>query len=443
MKLKGITGKKLANGLGVTHSTARQYLAYGVRFDQFSFRRTLCLLLDIPPILLGLDEQAIEGALTDEALGQLVYDHRNQQRWTQHQLGQALDPCLCKDSIALLEKGKRLDSMQRRRALSFILSIPPALLGLAEPPAVTQVPNIIVAKTATSLSGMLSAYKSTQAEIFESYYQGTGSDRLPEVASQLRTLRQALTVANRESQRVELLNLQAMHHTFSIWVSKEECNYKLALSHANKEVDLVQSVLDETDWRTRDRLAMAYLWRAQIWRESGDLKKAVQDIDQAVFYANGTSNLTICRTYTEAGTVHALAGEYGKGKAYGEALLERAGKMFPIKEEDPYHGRITRGFFYIRRAMALQNEGAIKDARDADTDSIKIRTLALNIEEANMRLKQGEYEESAKLAVQSLDTARLIKSNFNIIRIGNLYEELKKHKDIPEVARLSLFFLSQ
>jgi transcriptional regulator with XRE-family HTH domain len=446
MKLKGFTGKKLANELGVTYNAARQYLASGIRFDQYSLRRALCIVLDIPPLLLGLDEQAIQEGLTDEVLGQLVYDYRNHKRWTQHQLGQALDPCLCKDSIALIEKGKRLDSMQRRRALSFLLSIPPTLLGLAEPPAVAPVPRVILPKTAVSLSGALPEYRNVQAQIFDSYYKGVGKECLPEVANQLQTLQQALTVANRNNQRTEIIDIQEIYHNFYVWQGREDCNYKLALSHANKGIELAQSILDETDWHSRDRLAHAYLYRSELWREYGDMKKAVQDADKAVHYANGTSSLTICQTYIEAGIVHALAGELGKGKAYGEALLERAGNMFPLKEEDPHYANITkfnRGFFHLRRAMALRTEEAIKDARDADNGSVTRRTLILNIEEANIYLKQGEYEEAAKLAVQSLDTARSLKSNVNIMRIGNLYQGLKDHIDIPEVARLSLFYLSQ
>jgi hypothetical protein len=45
--------------------------------------------------------------------------------------------------------------------------------------------------------------------------------------------------------------------------------------------------------------------------------------------------------------------------------------------------------------------------------------------------------------VQSLDTARSINSKLNIVRIGGLYDGLKDHMDIPEVARLSLFYLAQ
>jgi transcriptional regulator with XRE-family HTH domain len=442
MKMKGFTGKKLANELGVTHSAARQYLASGVRLDQFSLRRALCTILDIPPILLGLDEQAIQETLTNEELGQLVYDYRNHKRWTQHQLGQALDPCLCKDSIALIEKGKRLDSMQRRRALSFLLSIPPTLLGLAEPPAAKLVSPIIVPKTAISLSGALADHKNLQAQIKDSYYLGQGQKRLPEIASALGTLQNSLKVATGH-QREQVIDLSVMYHSFYVWIGREELNYRMALTHADKAVELANALLDKGDWRSRDRLATVYLYRAEAWRECGNMGNAVQDIEAALHYANGTSTLTICRTHTEAGTIHSLAGEYGKGRAYGESLLERAGKMFPIKEEDPYDGRFDRVFFYLRRAMALRTEEAIKDARDADNGSVPRRTLILNIEEANTYLKQGEYEEAAKLAVQSLDTARSLKSNVNIMRIGNLYQGLKDQMDIPEVARLSLFYLSQ
>ena len=95
--------------------------------------------------------------------------------------------------------------------------------------------------------------------------------------------------------------------------------------------------------------------------------------------------------------------------------------MFPIREEDGYYGRFSRGFFYLRRAMALQNEEAIKDARDADTGSVSRRTLILDIEEARMHLKRRSYDEAARIAVQSLDTARSINSKLNIVRIGSFF----------------------
>jgi hypothetical protein len=396
--------------------------------------------LDIPPALLGLSSQQ---ELTSEELGKLVSRHRNQQCWTQQQLGQALDPCLCDASVMLLEKGKGLDSMKRRRALSLILSIPPALLGLAEPIQDAPAPSLLLPNTARGLSGALVEHKTMQEQLFNSYYAGLGKGHLPEVAIQLQTLQQSLGVANRESQRLAIVNMQEIYHIFYVWVGREDCNFKLALSHANQAVNLTQAVLDVTDWRSRERLANAYRWRSEVWRESGFIERAVQDIDKAIYHANGTSNLTICSAFTEGGTVHMLAGPQGKGKAYGQALFEKAGKMVPVDEEDHYYGRFNRAFFNLRRAMAFQNEEAINDARNADTGSVSRRTLILDIEEAKMRLQQRDYEEAARLAVQSLDTARSFHSKINVMRVKGVYEGLKDHMDIPEVARLSLFYLSQ
>ncbi|MBV9689227.1 MAG: hypothetical protein JO202_05885, partial [Ktedonobacteraceae bacterium] len=379
--------------------------------------------------------------------------------WTQADVGQACDPPITEESVNRMEKRNRgLDSMKRREALSFMLAIPPALLGLD---GLCHEVGMPLSMPAVHLPGLkveaalLQSYRSKQTRLFTSYYTYDGHEALGEVAGWISHLHQEVLPLADGANLMAALAIESLYHDFIMNVAHQQRDDETALSHANTSLFLAQQAGND------EAISVALLRRASALQGQSQILEAKQDIDGALLHLKQAANpslIVVGAVCTRAGLIHAQAAQTETEMTIAFGLLDQAERVAQRQElgEDTYFLKFDRGNYHLIRATALTVKKAPTGLQDALDEAERLispdltrRHLSITIVRAQGLLKQAAhsssplgkeqcYYEATVLATEALDVAQQIKSRLNRDRIEQLYEQLKASMfgQDPAVVRL-------
>ncbi|MBV9022110.1 MAG: hypothetical protein JOZ71_15535 [Ktedonobacteraceae bacterium] len=478
---------QLAAELQLTERMLRMTMYKDAGLDSMTRRRYFMYRLGIPAVLLGLDGQhpqtsqqppwwEQEGYSPFEAgpdgyprPGQVIRWYRERKMktladgrhkpWTQADLAQACDPPISEESVNRMERqNKGLDSMKRREALSFMLSIPPALLGLDGLSHEVGMPLSLPAIHLPTLkvdTALLQTYRSKQTRLFTGYYTHDGQEALSEVSWWISHLHEEVLPVASGANLLEALAIESLYHDFIMNVAHQQRDDETALSHVNASLSLAQGAGNE------EAIAVALLRRASALQGQSLISEAKQDIDGALLHLKRAANpslIVVGAVRTRAGLIHAQAAQTETEMTIAFGLLDQAERVAQVKElgEDTYFLKFDRGNYHLIRATALMVKKSPVGLRDALDEAERFippdltrRHLSIAIVRAQGLLKQATqsssplgkeqcYYEATVLATEALDVAQQIKSRLNRDRIEQLYEQIKASTfgEDPAVVRL-------
>lgn len=444
-KKAGWSRAELASRLDVS-IRAMHYMEQGRGLDSLTRRRQVCSLLSIPHILMGLCSQPLgenwwwsdydpwpAGNDGWPHTGAVVKWYRRAAGWTQVQLAEALD-------ITVLGVGKMenkqmgLDSMQRRRALCFLLSIPPILLGLDSVHTSNTAPAMLHATPTLTLPS-LEELRSAQQRLWTGYYTSHGQDELQSINPALFCLKDALPTLP-SAQYLEQLSLlyQAMGN-----ILLAKANTRQVLSYMNAGITCARHSEDA------NLLSTALGRRSAALLELGHQQQAETSIREALAVASpqevkkrfpvATRVLSCsaldCQDRTE---VYAMLDSivindrYQNGVDHNIILWCRAQVLLNLSEHAPNRSRLLR-----------DAQGLLDTAEKGAPDTPR-RILIIKLAQARVAINLREYDYATCLALEAFALMKSLKSVLYMPQIVEIYRVLlqSSYASAPTTAKLGL-----
>lgn len=464
------TRKILAQELQLSASEICRLENDGVGLDSVSYCRKLVCLLHIPASLFGLDgliHPLHQSWWVDEGYspfhagedgyplaGQVIKCYRetrsrpNQtlasdvERWTQCDLAEALG--VSEFTVRKMEnQHKGLDSITRREALSFLLNIPPVLLGLdsvthhVSPISGEQVTCYLAKSQTSSLgTGVLERYRQLQHNLWKEYFTYDAQDAFTKALREIKRLREAIALTQGEPQH-QLIELQSLSHQFVAAVALERRDLPTVFTYADRAVWYARET------KENDLLASALLRRAMAHYGNSQLPMAIKDISEATSLTRGSPAHVRGTVLQNAGMIHAHAFQDQSDRNMALHWLDQAESIARSGDfaEDKYFLKFNVGMYHIRRAIALialaRREGRLRKQlfRDAlnelelaqKSTSLEMtrRCALINLFRAQAHCGLEDFCFATKEALQAFEVFKHIQSRINIKYIADLYRELR------------------
>ncbi len=482
----GITRRILTQKLHLSNSEVCRLENDGVGLDSISRCRKLVRLLHIPATLFGLDDVPHASGIswwTDEGYppfhagedgyplaGQAIKHYREErlrqsqhskplapeaEKWTQRGLAEALG--VSEFTVRKMEnQHKGLDTITRREALSFILNIPPVLLGLDSVahhalPLREEQATRHLAKPQTLLLGtdVLERYHQIQREIWTAYFTYDAQDAFGKALRESKRLREAIALTQGESQR-QLIALQSLSHQFMAAVALERRDFPTVFAYADR------AVLYARETEKDDLLASALLRRGMAHYGNGQFPMAIRDINEALSFVQSSPGHVRGTVLQNAGMIHAHVLQDTSDRSAALRWLDHAENIARSGDfaEDSYFLKFNVGMYHIRRAIALiaigrtngrQRRQSFQEAlnelelaQQSTNPDMTRRCALINLFRAQAHCGLEEFCFAAKEALQSLEVFKNIQSRINIGYVADLYEDLRMstYGKAPTVLRL-------
>ncbi len=448
----------------------------GVGLDQITHCRELSTYLGIPAELLGLDsfhpQEASElpwwiqegfppfevgkdgypkpGQVIKyyrlQKLSDAASDHKHE--WTQTGLAETLS--LTEFTVRRMEnQHQHLEMISRRRLLSFLLGIPPVLLGLdslshASPLALPSTPRNV-----TLNAEELAQHRVQLGRIWKGYYSNHGQEAQKRAIARINDLQEANSFVTSE-QRSHLLEIQALYRSYLADTAREQADYRRVFGQANQVVLIGQEI------ENKEFTAMALIRRGAAYRERGDYQAAAADIDgalQLMKYTHVTLREVIL---VDVGRITAYTAQDKSDRDRAFDFLQKAGTLARTGhiDEDPYFLNFNLGSYHLKRAQAYlaigkkfssQRKTSLQDtcnelalARQLTPLSLVRRHALINLAQAQAYFSLEEYPQAVTLALEVLPVFKQIKSTLNLLQIVSLYHDLSQssYSASPHIARL-------
>jgi transcriptional regulator with XRE-family HTH domain len=431
-KARGATQKSLASALQRSVKTVREMQNQEVGLDSFSLRCRLSALYDIPPALLGLDLDK-PASLTPP--GQIIKHYRRLKRWTQLDLADALE--ITDKAVRDMEnKNAGLDSITRRRILSDMLKIPPALLGIAalevliptEVKAIEQKPDI------ASLHLALPSY-------WEKHLSSTAKGDTRELLLKIGMLHDAVLYAKGQDKKT-VVELLCRYHILVAFIVDDHPQFQTALLHLNRATILAKSL------GNKELYAAALYRRGNAFFVKGDTEAAINDY--SLSFRNAVSDQLRGAVLLKLGQAQAKAAQDKTAFTAALKMLDVGGKIaqkWSTFGEDEHFLKLRPERYHLDRASALLSSPisslrfpgeALNELDFAAEKDVTCRSAYSSILQARAYVEKGWYPVAATLAEEALPTVRKIQSGVNLARIQTIYQALSRspYGDSPDVARL-------
>src|SRR5258707_4140735 len=219
--LSGWSRETLASRLGIGVRAQSYAGREGYGLDSISRLRELRTLLEIPPALLGLCDAPgpagwwlaeVEPWLSDaEGLphgGPMARFYRKAMGWTQAQLAESLDIKVL--AVQNMENsGSSFDSLSRRRALRFLLAIPPGLLGLDAEHMSKEFGGSLIGSAQGPAPELFMSFRASAGALFTGYRSSHAQDRVSDTLSWLAEVHE-VRVMTQGSQRLQMLEVESL-----------------------------------------------------------------------------------------------------------------------------------------------------------------------------------------------------------------------------------------
>src|SRR5579883_1280317 len=462
--LSGLTRQQVSFRLSVGAKEMYYLEAQCRGLDDMTRRRLLCTLLSIPPELLGLAQAPVavggvgwwvkeyqawpaesgEGAQWPDP-GEVTRYYRRLKGWTQAQLAEALG--LTELSVRNMEKQHAgLGMVSRRRALAFLLSIPPLLLGLdAEHSAQFIDVFAPAARVAVPAVELMSVYRSAANSLLSGYILSHEQDRVANTLSWLSHAREISSMLH-GAQRAEMYEVQSLGYQGLVTVTKAFAPDSQVFCYANQSVSLARSA------KHPDVLAIALQRRSEMLLDRGHVDLAQRSAREALLSDVSDPALAVSRAAACARVLAATATDR-EDRFLILGLLEKSQPQ-SSSADDPFSLHHDREILTIRigqtfnllavNAPESESKGLLRKSRDLleVLSPASARSMVLvKLELAKAFAGLGEFDAAAILAGEALPLMDQLRSVLYLRCLSEVYSQVRKSslRDSPQVARLGLY----
>ncbi len=443
--LAGLSREQVAARLGIGPKALYYAEHEGRGLDSISRLRQVGMLLHIPLALLGLCSAPVRtgwwyGEYEAFPAGSdgwpnaacVVQCHRRMKQWTQRDLADALS--IQELSVRKMEnKGVGLDSLMRRRALRFLLSIPPLLLGLD---GIYGVPSF--SRAHASALPTINDLRSAQERLWVGYYTGDGQNQLSSVNSSLLLLKDALPLIP-TAQRSAYLEHVSLLYQAAGNVVLASAQMPVVLSYMNTGIEYARASENSA------LLSTALGRRAAALFELGDFPVAEKSIREALSVLSQSkqvlrypvaSRVLSCLALDRTDRAEVLKmldkivvnDDYNKGDDPNVLLWCRAQVLINLAQNAPDRSRL------LRQASELLDRAEL-----TAPDTLR-RKLIIKLEQARAYTGLRELEYATDAAIEAFQLMRQIKSVLYIPQLSDIYHTLlqSSYAGSPQTARLGL-----
>lgn len=454
--LAGYARAEVAWKLGIGAKAVYYAEHEGRGLDAVVRLRELCSLLAIPPALLGLrDVPGPAGWWQAEYepwpagpdgwpdAGAVVKCYRRAKKWTQEQLAAALGV----QTLAVRNMERKhsgLDSLTRRRALRFLLAIPPVLLGLDSEHVAREYEKPFSGLSKALAPELIATFQASAHALLTSYHAADHvQDRVDGTLAWLEQAREVRLVA-RGCEKLQMLEAESLGYQALANITNNYAPDAPVFSYANKAVQLARAS------EKQDLLCVALQRRATTLMNRGYTDFAKRSLNEALSVSVNDESLRLCR-YGEAARILAAGASDEQERSEVFALLDQ---YRPVTTQDTFHLRCDFACVIIRTAQtynllaahALQPQARDLLRRSSDVLSSLSSDFARHSVLVKLGLAQaytglGELEYAATLAIETFPLLDRMKSVLYLPQLAAIYLRLSKSKlrDDPMVARLGLY----
>jgi transcriptional regulator with XRE-family HTH domain len=454
-EMSGLSRVAASTALHVSENMFYYIEQRGISLNLLSRLRQLQRLLSIPPELLGLCNPPKDGLwwsaygsfpmVSEEESpdygfphpGSVVKYYRQLKEWTQVDMAEATD--LSEMAIRRMEKNSAyFDTLSRRRALHFLLGIPPVLLGLDTAHLLTP-PS---PQTVITVSGpLLAEVQAVQSALWSGYYAGHARDRVQSVQTALGQIKSALPSVS-SVERPAWLEQQSLLYQGLANITREYADDNIVLSYSNQGVKLARLVDDP------NLLAVALVRRAETLADRGYYELAEKS-EQEALGLTVTDPVVASGRFISSPRVFAVSASDQDDRSQIFSLLDRA-RPFPM---DQYGFNLDQTCLDLRAGQALVNlaqnaPDRSRLLRQAESRFAQIdlattgprRVLLVKLGQAQIALGLREYERAAALAIEAFPLLKQIQSVLYLPQFVEIYWMLQRSSfaSSPQVAHLGL-----
>lgn len=439
----GLSREQVAAHLSVVAKAVYYMEREGRGLDSISRLRQVGALLDIPLALLGLcsapagrawwvyDYEAFPAG--DDGwpdAGAVVKWYRRAKKWTQRDLADGLG--IQELGVRRMEKGAGLDSLARRRALRFLLGVPPLLLGLD---GVNGAPSVLHPAAYAGIP-TLDDLRRKQERLWVGYYTGDGLNQLHTLNGSLVTLKDALSFVPSADRSAYLEQVSQLYQAAGN-VSLALAQKPLVLSYMNVGIEYAQLFGDSF------LLSTALGRRAAALYELGELAAAQKSVKDALDVASAhdrakrypvASRVLSCLARDRAARAQVFTmidkvvvnDQYNKGDDPNVLLWCRAQVLLNLAEHAPDRARL------LRQASELLDRAEL-----TAPDTLR-RRLIIKLEQSRAYAGLREYEYAIDCAIEAFRLMRQVKSVLYVPQLAQVYRAISSSLSSPQVAHLGL-----
>lgn len=418
----------------------------GRGLDSISRLRQVGALLSIPLVLLGLCsapagvgwwradyEDWPAGADGWPDAGAIVKYYRRKKQWVQRDLADALG--VQELGVRRMENtGAGLDSLSRRRALRFLLSIPPLLLGLD---GVHGAPAVHAAAPSHLALPTLDDLQSAQLRLWAGYYTGDGQEHLSSLHSLLH-LEEALSSLPTVYRSAYLEQISLLYQAAGN-VVLASAQKSVVLSYMNMGIKYAR--LSENSGLLSTSLSR----RAAALYELGESVAAQKSVREALAVLSPEKRMLrypvasrvlscLALDLTDRAEVFTMLDsfiendDYNKGDDLNILIWARAQVLLNMSENAPDRARL------LRQASELLDRAEL-----AAPDTLR-RKLIIKLEQSRAYAGLREYDYAASSAIEAFQLMRQVRSVLYVPQLSSIYHTLMRssYAGSPQTARLGL-----
>lgn len=425
----------------------------GRGLDSMARRRQLCAVLDIPPALLGLcaapgagqwwmDDYEPWPAGPDgwPRAGAVMKFYRRTKRWTQLQLADALG--LQELAVRNMENNHfGLDSISRRRAVSFLLGVPALLLGLDS----THMPLQATATTSSRIASAsplpsLERAQVFQARLWSGYYAGHLHDKIPQVRGLVTRIDDVLLQAP-EVEIPAWLEVQSLSYQWLDNVMRDQADPRVVLSYNKKAVELARHTGND------DLLSVALMRQMSSAYALGQDEQAVEFARVFAHIQEADPVLSSNRAITAA-RVLSLAASDQADRSQVLRLVEQCqtfGNSYGVNNTPEASTRrhaevlINLASSARDRARLLSQAADLLERLDSP-ESDPRRQIEVLLSLAHVALARKEYDQATAYALDALPLVKEFQNWRNLPKLTEIHRALlqSSYAGSSQVARLGL-----
>lgn len=288
------------------------------------------------------------------------------------------------------------------------------------------------------------------SRIWSGYYQEHGQNERRLAAWRIQELGATIWLTPTSIKQAQLLEIQALYHTYLANIAREQMLYPFALSQLQKAV----AIGKET--KNHQLTAMA-LFRCHLtFQEMGEYSDALARIQEAHAFIDYTHPALRHNILMAMGRSIAETSQDTTDISHALSYLDQAGSLVrkDSMREDPYFLNASLGDYHLRRSMAYltlaqrpstQKQNLLSDCFNEivlarQSSHFARRQALITRTEAEMYSELGEYKESIRLALQTIPEFAAIQSKIALQRIVKLYKKLTEsnYSTSPWVRKLAL-----
>lgn len=375
-------------------------------------------------------------------LGQVIRYYRELRQWKAKDLAEALGQSV--RHVYEIESSPNMPELiSRRYAISKLLSIPPALLGLSVIVSANQAEalGIQAAGTIKAIDAhTMDVYESMLAANWQLYYTSSAQHAAVNIQSCIQLLT-TLAKNARGVEQAQITGLLCRFYQLAGVAARDRMDMNQALRDGKKAVELAFQL------ENPELIAASLFRRAKTSMKLQRYTAAMQDLESALPYA-GQSRDPL-KGYVYQATAEAYANLPKKDAMQQKqcfrlfdqvARIIRKGNL----EDDGSFVKLNIAGLYIDKAQAYAHYGKYEEAHNALNTArsnlgpeLTRWQARLFIADAQICFAEGDPGSSCEIALDALKIVHATQSSSNKARIQRLYEQLQStYPHHPLVNRL-------